>query len=51
MRILKLFVLLVTLSLVLTACETPEPENASERPWNTQRGWEGALPTTINQGR
>lgn len=37
--------------LILTGCKTTEPENLSERPWNAQRGWEGALPSTINQGR
>jgi len=51
MKTLKLVLLFVAAALLFTACATTEPENASERPWNTQRGWEGALPTTINQGR
>jgi hypothetical protein len=40
------------MALVLTGCKTTaESENASERPWNAQKGWEHGLPTGINQGR
>jgi len=32
-------------------CSTPDPENASARPWNQPRGWEHGLPTNIMEGR
>lgn len=51
MNALKLLLLAAVLALICTACKTVEPENASERPWNAQRGWEHGLPTGINQGR
>ncbi len=52
MNALKLLLLLAALAIVCTGCKTTtEPENASERPWNAQRGWEHGLPTGINQGR
>jgi hypothetical protein len=52
MKALRLFLLSIVLVGTFTACKTStEPENASERPWNAQRGWEHGLPTGINQGR
>jgi hypothetical protein len=36
---------------IFTGCKALEPENAADRPWNSQRGWEHGLPSTINQGR
>ncbi len=51
MKALRLLFLAGAMFLLLTGCKTTESENLSERPWNTQRGWEGALPSTINQGR
>ena len=51
MNALKLFLLFVAATLLFTACKTTEAENLSEHPWNAQRGWEGALPSTINEGR
>ena len=52
MKLLNCLLLLMTV-LLFTACKTTEAEseNLSEHPWNAQRGWEGALPSTINQGR
>ena len=43
--------LLLTALLALVGCATPEAENLSERPWNTPKGWETGLPSTINEGR
>jgi hypothetical protein len=46
------FVLLATVLVLFTGgCKTTDPENVAERPWNSQRGWEHGLPSTINQGR
>jgi hypothetical protein len=51
MNALRLVLLLAAMAFVFTGCKTVQPENASERPWNAQRGWEHGLPTGINQGR
>ena len=42
---------LVALALLATGCQTTESENASDRPWNAQQGWQHGLPSSINQGR
>lgn len=51
MNAFRLFLLFVAIGFLFTACKTVEPENAAERPWNAQRGWEHGLPAGINQGR
>jgi hypothetical protein len=51
MNILRLLLLLTALAGMFTGCKTTEPENASERPWNVQQGWQHGLPSSINQGR
>jgi hypothetical protein len=51
MRALRLLLLSAAIVGLFTACKTTESENMSERPWNTQRGWEHGLPSGINQGR
>ena len=33
------FVAALLLMSALSACSTPDPENASARPWNQPRGW------------
>jgi hypothetical protein len=36
----------------LGGCATNEDsENASVRPWNTPKGWENGLPSTMQEGR
>ena len=36
----------------LTGCaSTQDSENASVRPWNTPKGWENGLPSTMQEGR
>ena len=51
MRTVRLLLLAAAIACTFTACKTTEAENMSERPWNTQRGWEHGLPSSINQGR
>jgi len=36
---------------ILAGCATDNPDNISSTPWNQPAGWEGPLPSTINQGR
>lgn len=50
-RSLALLSLLVVLAGVVAGCKTTEPENLSSRPWNSPRGWEHGLPSSINEGR
>ena len=52
----KLRVILCALALVavaggLVGCVTDEDAGLSPNPWNQPQGWEGPLPSTINQGR
>ncbi len=35
----------------LSGCATAESENASERPWNTPKGWETGVPGVMTEGR
>jgi len=35
----------------LAGCATDEDAGLSPNPWNTPQGWEGPLPSSINQGR
>jgi hypothetical protein len=49
--------LLLALGLALLAlgnngCKTTgDDENLSARPWNSPRGWEHGLPSSLNEGR
>ena len=36
---------------LLSACASDDPDNVDTKPWNTPQNWEGAFPSTINQGR
>ena len=36
---------------ILTGCATDNSDDISQVPWNQPAGWEGPLPSTINQGR
>ena len=51
MNTLRFFFLIVAVVGLFAGCATTDPENASERPWNAQQGWQSGLPSTINQGR
>lgn len=47
-----LFLLSLVLgSLGLSGCASTEPDNLSERPWNTPKGWENGLPSGMTEGR
>ncbi len=47
-----LLVLLALIAMGVSACSTTEDsENASVRPWNTPKGWENGLPSTMTEGR
>ncbi len=54
-RILNLraafLLLLVITATVLSGCSTPDPENASVRPWNSPKSWENGLPSQMTEGR
>jgi len=43
--------LLAAAGLSLTGCASDNPDNISSLPWNQPQGWEGPLPSSINQGR
>lgn len=43
--------LLVLAALGLSGCASEESENTSARPWNSPRGWENGLPSTMTEGR
>jgi len=46
-------VLFVAAAQIFVGCATDNAgdENISSTPWNQPAGWEGPLPSTINQGR
>jgi hypothetical protein len=49
---LVVLLLLVLAAVGLSACSTTEDsENASVRPWNSPKGWENGLPSTMTEGR
>ena len=52
-NISRLLVLLSALAggLLLSGCETTDPDNASVRPWNSPKSWENGLPTGLTEGR
>ena len=41
--------LLVLLCLGFVGCASTDPDNASARPWNQPKGWEGGLPGGMYQ--
>ncbi len=46
------FLLLVVLAAMgLAGCASTESDNVSVRPWNSPRGWESGLPSTMTEGR
>jgi len=55
MRAHSQILLFVFVALVLTlvsGCQTDDnSQNASGRPWNSPKGWEGGFPTGLTEGR
>jgi hypothetical protein len=49
-RIIYMLVIIAGL-VTLSGCITDEPENVSSRPWNTSRGWDSGMPSSINEGK
>lgn len=52
-RILKhalLWTFLGLLSVSMTGCKADD-DPLTERPWNSPRGWETGLPSTLTEGR
>ncbi len=46
------FLFLALIALGFSGCaSTEDSENASVRPWNTPKGWENGLPSTMTEGR
>jgi hypothetical protein len=43
---------LVSAAGLLGGCATDDPDShISQLPWNQPQGWEGPMPSTLNQGR
>lgn len=38
-------------ALLVTGCNTTEPDNQSSRPWNSPKGWEGGVPGMLYDRR
>jgi hypothetical protein len=52
LRSLLAAIVLATIAIGMTGCATDEPENLSEKPWNSPAGFgNGMLPSNINEGR
>jgi hypothetical protein len=51
MNSLRFWFLMAVVVCAFAGCKTTDPDNASERPWNAQQGWQHGLPSGINQGR
>ncbi|HMP81972.1 MAG TPA: hypothetical protein PKA41_04610 [Verrucomicrobiota bacterium] len=43
--------LLLAVLAIFSGCATQEPENASVRPWNAPKSWEGSIPGGMMEGR
>jgi hypothetical protein len=47
-----LLLLLLCAAFSLTGCATTDDaDNASARPWNSPKGWETGLPSSMTEGR
>jgi hypothetical protein len=49
-----IFLLVLALAGIgLSGCATDhtDSENVSERPWNSPKGWENGLPSSMSEGR
>jgi type IV pilus biogenesis protein CpaD/CtpE len=48
LRTVLFALLLASAAGLLSACATDDPDT---KPWNVPQGWEGPMPSSINQGR
>lgn len=46
-----LLLLLALIALGLSGCATSDPDNLSQRPWNSPKSWETGLPSSLTEGR
>jgi hypothetical protein len=47
-----LFLVMALMALGTSGCaSTDESTNASVRPWNSPKGWENGLPSSMTEGR
>jgi heme A synthase len=51
LRTIVCALVLVAAAGFLAGCVTDEDAGLSPNPWNQPQGWEGPLPSSINQGR
>lgn len=51
MKKVVLSLLVVCGYFLLTGCSSTEPDNMSQRPWNTPKSWETGLPAGMMEGR
>jgi hypothetical protein len=47
----SLLLMLALIAIGSAGCASTESENVSSRPWNSPRGWENGLPSTMTEGR
>jgi len=48
----KVALLSISCTLLMVGCATDDSvDNVSERPWNDTQGWQGGLPSGLNEGR
>jgi hypothetical protein len=45
------FLILALAGMWLSGCASTDSENLSERPWNSPKGWENGLPSSMTEGR
>jgi len=50
LRLIFLLMLAVS-ALALGGCSTTDSANMSERPWDSPKGWENGMPSSMMEGR
>lgn len=50
-RSILMFLLLMAAAGIFAGCATTEPDNMSAIPWNSPKGWESGLPSSLNERR
>ena len=49
--LLALLACAVSAVMSLSGCASAEPDNYSERPWDSPKSWETGLPSALTEGR